>query len=388
MRSILETSTELKIIVIADNLSGGGAILARNIIHSILESSTRVSVMVLGSPKLRLSEGILQKLTIYKETKCRFPGILISRISFVRSQRKVDIILNLTNFPIGSKFLRDGNEICLLHNAYLFSKIRQKRRYDVSFLLQRFLKILTFRILLSFSDNDITSFLVQTEWMRTCVRNKVPLKFQLMKAKRHTWPMPRQSFTLDQGLVEITKRINHMIGDKISWFYPASAEPHKNHLELIQLFAEAVKIDKNLILLLTLPTKSKFTKIILKKINELSMEQHICNLGWLEEDVKNYMMYRCDGIVFFSNFESLGLPLIEIHKLKKPSIVLKSAISLEILGPGTHLYDLFSYDQEVQANEKKRLISSILAPAESDVTTDTENQASIADAYLKLNDII
>ena len=129
-------STKLRIIIIADNLSGGGALLTKNIIQSILEHPTCPNVIVLGSPKLQLSERTIKKLAIYKETKHSFPSIIMSRIRFVRSQQTADIILNLTNFPIGTKFLQDGNEICLLHNAYLFTSLRTKLGYDLSFLFQ------------------------------------------------------------------------------------------------------------------------------------------------------------------------------------------------------------------------------------------------------------
>ncbi|MEY8759771.1 glycosyltransferase [Chryseobacterium tongliaoense] len=98
--------------------------------------------------------------------------------------------------------------------------------------------------------------------------------------------------------------------EKNSFFYPGTAEPHKNHKRLIDAFC--IFYDQYKIGYLYLTVEERFKEIFdyinLKK----SQSYPIINLGYIsnKKDVgKAY--YKAEYLVFPSLLESFGLPLIE-----------------------------------------------------------------------------
>ena len=55
----------------------------------------------------------------------------------------------------------------------------------------------------------------------------------------------------------------------------------------------------------------------MKMALNLGLADSIVNLGWMDFNLKDIELANTEGIIFFSNFESLGLPMLEIIALKK-----------------------------------------------------------------------
>lgn len=105
-------------------------------------------------------------------------------------------------------------------------------------------------------------------------------------------------------------------------FYPASLLPHKNHRLLLDpilldyLFRNEIKvsltIDSNLF-----PAEPSGSLVC---------------LGRLDRDACVAFLRQSDGLLFLSEFESLGLPLIEAVNARKPVISFDLPYSRELLG--------------------------------------------------------
>ena len=105
-------------------------------------------------------------------------------------------------------------------------------------------------------------------------------------------------------------------------FYPASLLPHKNHKLLFSPKVLECFLKNNIRLFLTidanqLPFQSKGTVVC---------------LGRLERKSCDRLLRESDALLFLSEFESLGLPLIEAATARKPVITFDLPYSRELLG--------------------------------------------------------
>ena len=105
-------------------------------------------------------------------------------------------------------------------------------------------------------------------------------------------------------------------------FYPASFLPHKNHQLLLQ--AEVLEyISRNKI--------KVFLSIDSNLLPYKSNDSLVC-LGRLDRDACVRFLRESDALLFLSEFESLGLPLIEAADARKPVICFDLPYTRELLG--------------------------------------------------------
>lgn len=105
-------------------------------------------------------------------------------------------------------------------------------------------------------------------------------------------------------------------------FYPASLLPHKNHQLLLQ--AEVIEyFFKNEIKLFLTIDASQFP---------LESKGTVVCLGRIERGACIRFLRESDALLFLSEFESLGLPLIEAADARKPVITFDLPYSRELLG--------------------------------------------------------
>lgn len=105
-------------------------------------------------------------------------------------------------------------------------------------------------------------------------------------------------------------------------FYPASLLPHKNHRLLLDpelldyLFQNEIKVS------LTIDS------------NQIPSEPSgsLACLGRLDRDACLAFLRQSDALLFLSEYESLGLPLIEAASARKPVICFDLPYSRELLG--------------------------------------------------------
>lgn len=368
----------MKIIIIGDNLGGGSARLGRVLIEDIAKRIGWDNLAVLGNPRIGLDVKNRAQCIEYTELKSSLLPRFIQRYIFARKFTKDDVVLNLTNFPLGTVFLRVEKEICLLHNAYFFTTPANFRSLGLKFILRDILaRRFIFRFLNMFSAASKTEFVVQTPWMKILARNSIPARFKLEFSRLHGWP---HCSTLGGEGSSFDQKVEP--GEEAVWFYPATGEPHKNHSLLFEMFAVALKARPHMKLVVTLPLGDVFTSKLVALSEVLGIENSVINVGWVHEDQKNYLLKTCSGVVFLSEFESLGIPLLEIRELGKAAIVIKSNASEYILGSGPYIFDLRSKDAFRRKAEQERFIGMLSSSPIPSFEYRGKNLVSISDSYL------
>lgn len=184
--------------------------------------------------------------------------------------------------------LKNIETIVYLHSAsYLEPVIQTTIKQKAT----QYIKNLIFNVLVK----NAQLWMVQTEYMS----NLLKLKYNFPENKVKILPFFK---TLEKDFVTDKKRY--------SFFYPGTAEPHKNHKRLIDafcLFHDQYKIGE---LYLTVEERFKdvFDYIEFKKINSYP----IYNLGYISDKKNMAELYsKSEYLVFPSLMESFGLPLIE-----------------------------------------------------------------------------
>lgn len=338
--------------LIADNLGGGSARIGEAIIKGLIADDRVNTVIVYSNPRITLpsSPKIVEVCSDNLVGWCKTK----KRISLVDGLPKQAIVLNLTNFPIGFNALNGRREIVLLHNAYFFALPEEVSilRSPLFVLRNSIARALMLHWRIFFSSSKATTFMVQSSWMLTLTCRYIPKEFYIHLVRPHRWFSTEVNgkLTLTNSSFDILT--NECIEN--CWFYPATGENHKNHNLLLELLSEALNLNPNIKLILTLPITNSNSKKIISKAHEFGVEKSIINVGWVDESSKNYLMKHAGGIIFLSRFESLGLPLLEIRDLGRPSLVLFSEIAQEILGNTFNLYDLFSSNPITFDLERKR----------------------------------
>ncbi len=337
--------------VIADNLGGGSARVCEAILDGLADDVRVTKILLYSNP--RVNKPNISKLYTVYSNQLKGWSKVRKRIDFISNLPINSVILNLTNFPVGFSALNGRRELVLLHNAYFFELPN-----EISFLNSPFFilrnsigRALMLRLRIFFSSPSATTFIVQSEFMLQIARKYIPLNFKLKVIRPHAW-ISTEKCTMFPMTSSLDALKNLKIG--MCWFYPATGEKHKNHLLLLELFKNAIKINSNIRLILTLPENNNSSKKIMSRIKKLGIGGNIVNIGWINELEKNYLMQNAKGIIFLSRFESLGLPLLEIRDLSRPSLVLFSDIAKEVLGKKQDFYYLFSNEHSAASAERER----------------------------------
>ena len=107
-----------KLLIIGDNLGGGGALLASTIIDEACHDDNIIELRGWVSRSVKVSP--VSKFQAYTPHRLeKFIPKWIRRALLARSVGQGWVILNLTNFPISKLGIDKGvTEICLFHNAY------------------------------------------------------------------------------------------------------------------------------------------------------------------------------------------------------------------------------------------------------------------------------
>ena len=343
-----------KLLIIGDNLQGGGALLASTIIDEACRDPqvTELRGWVSTSVKVPVNS----KFKPYSSGGWqRFIPKWIRRALLARSLGESWIILNLTNFPISKLGIHKGvTEICLFHNAYFMASPTGVHS-PITFyftLRQLFMRRALLRWLMLFYDARLTKLVVQTHFMAT-LSKKFFGDLSVRVASLHIPPMVDNS-ELTQKLVAIEPHMNR------AWFYPASAEPHKNHMLLIDVCEQSVKNGGDPLIFITITAKTKEEESILKSIDRRGLAKNIINIGWIKEAERQWLYTKCRGILFFSTFESLGISLLEARFFRCPILCVESALAREMLGQSFPLYDVTSLDERHRlANDLTKDVGSI-----------------------------
>jgi glycosyltransferase involved in cell wall biosynthesis len=140
-------------------------------------------------------------------------------------------------------------------------------------------------------------------------------------------------------------------------FYPAQFFVHKNHLRLVEAFAEVLKTQPNCHLLLTGQQKYQFAKVM-SRVRELGVGARVRHLGYVDTDTMAAVLSRATVVVVPTLFESISIPVYEAFRMGVPVCASNVVALPEQIGDAGVLFDPFSVD------DMARKISSLLADPE------------------------
>lgn len=363
----------MKLLILGDNLGGGGAILANAILSDLNKSKySDLALFIWMSPRVVIPPS-LKYVNVHPIGRLRFMPRWIQRAFIVRSITGLDAIFNLTNFPVGKlgSIFRSSSfkEFCLFHNAYFFHTPSHINSFSFFFLFREvFMRRLMLRFSMLFMDYKSTTIIVQSNFMKKLVGNffhNLPVHV----AQLHKPPTTHSgnNYSPDQ----ILKRLKV----KQYWIYPSSPEPHKEHNSLIDIFLEAKSRGFNPKIFVTIEPNHRYGREFLSSIKLKNLNENIVNLGILDPGAILSLYNECKGIVFLSKFESLGIPMLEARFHNIRLLCSKSNIADEILADYSHSFDLSS------ENGRSTFINLLCSPIQFEYRHAEAPSVSIVDAY-------
>lgn len=222
-----------------------------------------------------------------KKDHISFVSGFIPRCNFYSKNRnKFSKVFCLGNIP-PHIMMADTEVIMYLHSvSYIDSIIKDT-------LIHKILQYIKKKIFYLFINNA-KLWIVQTQYMKTEFEKKTAIS--------------ADNIIILPFFKIITNDSKIMYKEKNSFFYPASAETHKNHKKLIDSFC--LFFDKFKTGTLYLTVKEEFKEVV-SYIAEKETKYPIINLGYVNKKDIETQYLRSEFLVFPSLQESFGLPLIE-----------------------------------------------------------------------------
>lgn len=132
------------------------------------------------------------------------------------------------------------------------------------------------------------------------------------------------------------------------FFYPAGRWKHKNHLSLINAFANVVKNYPKTRLKLTGTVQDQDDPIQLQ-ISRLGLEDRVDFLGHVEEKQLPALYQNAVALIFPSLFEGFGIPIIEAMACGCPVVCSNTTSLPEIGGNAVYYFDPKNTDEITDA---------------------------------------
>ena len=122
-------------------------------------------------------------------------------------------------------------------------------------------------------------------------------------------------------------------------FYPAQFWPHKNHLRLLEAFAEVVLRYNDVELVLTGRTHSDDYDAVMAMIARLGLSKQVRILGYIDAGDLRAIYRLATALVMPSLFESVSIPVYEAFQAGTPVVASGILAIPEQVGDGGLLFD-------------------------------------------------
>jgi glycosyltransferase involved in cell wall biosynthesis len=132
-------------------------------------------------------------------------------------------------------------------------------------------------------------------------------------------------------------RIRLLLPEKFL-FYPAQFWVHKNHLRLIEAFAEAVTEVPDLKLVLTGKKRDEYD-VVMRAIGKFGLGDKVCHLGYVEQDDLAPIYRLATALIMPSLFESVSIPIYEAFQAGTPVMASDILAIPEQVGDAGLLFD-------------------------------------------------
>lgn len=224
---------------------------------------------------------------------------------------------------VGLKYL-DVPQIVYIHQSLPFGDFHEFKWFEWK------ARFYTWGIFewMKWSIKKDSTIVVQTYWMKKAVYCKLGTPLEHIYTIKPNVKMPEQS---NSYTIANSKELSYEL------FYPAVPMiSYKNHELLIRVVSELKKDNKELgkkirLIFTCKPKMNQLTKYYHKLATTLNVNDNINWVGYLSKKqmFENYM--RCDAVLFPSQLETFGLPLIEAASLGKRIFVLDKPYAHDVL---------------------------------------------------------
>ena len=303
----------MKTLIYATAAEMGGAITILQEFYEEALASNEYTVFVIGRAKLPSNEKIkiiripwIKKLWLFRIV---FYFIFLPKII---KREKPDKIISLNNTKVPNKRIQ---QTIYLHQTLPFYDIK------INIISEPYLWSVKYLIgtLIKFSIKRVDKILVQSKWLKEKLINQLNISRENIDIK-----LPQINTK------NLTQFQTAFYNNKLHFFYPAGFVFYKNHqmiLDAIGLLSQSEK-DKVTVEFTISFNENRSTKKLYKQT--LSDKLPIKFIGHQSKNVIN-KKYSNHILLFPSQIETFGLPLLEARESKTPIICLLSDFSLEIL---------------------------------------------------------
>jgi glycosyltransferase involved in cell wall biosynthesis len=310
----VQSNCQPRLFINATNVHSGGG---KSLLNEILVRTGRgIECIAFLDERMEIAGNVSPNLKI-RRVSPSLAHRLLAEWSLARMVRPGDIVLCFGNLP--PLFKSRGHVVVFLQNRYLIDgvpldNLPLKTRCRLS--VERFW-------LLSKMANA-QAYFVQTPSMKNLfealARGRAPVRVLPLMPGQERY---RRSVSAS-GRQE---------GQEFSFLYVASGEPHKNHRKLIEAWSLMSKSEVRPFLKLTVDQANfgdlcKWMDEEIKK-NDLNVK----NLGSLSHEQVRALYAEADALIYPSQFESFGLPLIEARIAGLPVLASELDFVRDVLDP-------------------------------------------------------
>ncbi|CAN1531367.1 RfaG Glycosyltransferase [Methylophilaceae bacterium] len=242
---------------------------------------------------------------------------LLAEKSLANNVVSSDIVLCFGNLP--PFFKLRGHAVVFVQNRYLVD--------DVSLCdlpLKTRLRLWLERLWLSSKMKNVDEFIVQTPSMKRLLdimtQGKIPVTVLPFMASHEKYDRK----------VSVSEMAKNVLFD---FLYVASGESHKNHRQLIEAWCLLAMEGKFPSLKLTLDNAcfKELCSWIEQKVKQYQL--NVVNVGNLSHGQVQQLYNQAGALIYPSNFESFGLPLIEARQAGLPVLASELDFVRDVLDP-------------------------------------------------------
>jgi glycosyltransferase involved in cell wall biosynthesis len=268
---------------------GGGFVLLSAVLE-VLDG--RIQSCVILDKRMKVPEGLPESIVVY-QVKPTFLGRLFGEWRLRSLAGPHDVVLCFGNLP--PLFRLRARVVLFIQNRYLI-----ERRNLKGFPFASRIKIVVGRMWFAWRKRNVTQFIVQTRSMQRTIQEVTGRSAAILPFLKNP-----------KGYRRKGEPYRSPKEKRYDFVYVASGEPHKNHKNMIEAWALLAEEGIRPSLCLTLD-ENRFAELChwidrRKKESELN----VSNLGTLTTQQVEELYQRAQALIFPSESESLGLPLIE-----------------------------------------------------------------------------
>lgn len=346
----------MNILVLATAATEGGALTILNNLYEDVKSKENKDKWFFACSYTKLTDSEHIKILKYPEAKKSWPNRLyFDKVTLEKivKDNNIDLVLSLQNTLSKNPKLK---QVLYMHQPLPFVERRYSIFEDKTFWLYQ--NVIYRFIKKSLKKSDL--IIVQSQWMKDAIFERVQRE--------------RDSVVVSHPQLDISKLKKNNGDFSNRFFYPSGLYSYKNHkiiLEALKSVNEKYSVD------LTLDVNDPYTKELSEIVERDSLSVNF--LGSIPYSAV-CERYASSTLIFASEIETFGLPLLEARLSNSIVLALKTPFSKEILAGYKNAY-LFE-----TADELSELINKVLSKEITNVIVDEKSILNSRSLFDEIND--